>query len=639
MAKRISHKEVYKKNKKPFWVLLKRYLKWVGLASLVLVIFVLAVFIYFAKDLPRPEKFTERTFGEYSQIYDRTGQVVLYEIYGEEKRIIVPLNTIPDIMKNAVISSEDADFYKHIGVDFKGVLRSVLINFKLGTLTYGGSTLDQQLIRSTFFSTEKTAQRKIRELILALELDRRYSKDQILEWYLNQVPFGQNTYGAEAASQVYFKKPITEISLPEAAALTALIQAPSYLSPYGRHKDELLSRKNRVLDRMADAGYISKEVAEQAKTTEIVFAENLQLIKAPHFSLWVKEYLEEKYGEDFIKEKGLKVYTSIDWGLQEKAEKIVKERAKINETYKAYNAAMVAINPKTGEILAMVGSKDFFAKSYPQNCNPGSNCYFEPNPNVTLRGRQPGSSFKPFVYVTAFKNGYTDQTIVVDEETNFGTEQNPYTPQNYDGLFRGPVTLRQALAQSLNVPSVKVLKDMAGLENSIQTARGFGITTLTQPASYYGLPIVLGGGEVKLLDMVSAYGVFATEGYQIPPVWILKIEDAQGNIIEENKKSPKRIFEKEPIQILNSVLSDNQARAPIFGYNSAMYFENATVSAKTGSTQNYKDGWIVGYNSSIVVGAWVGNNDGTPMIKAPGVVVAAPIWRAFMDVALLKFPN
>ncbi len=639
MAKRISHKEVYKKNKKPFWVLLKRYLKWVGLASLVLVIFVLAVFIYFAKDLPRPEKFTERTFGEYSQIYDRTGQVVLYEIYGEEKRIIVPLNTIPDIMKNAVISSEDADFYKHIGVDFKGVLRSVLINFKLGTLTYGGSTLDQQLIRSTFFSTEKTAQRKIRELILALELDRRYSKDQILEWYLNQVPFGQNTYGAEAASQVYFKKPITEISLPEAAALTALIQAPSYLSPYGRHKDELLSRKNRVLDRMADAGYISKEVAEQAKTTEIVFAENLQLIKAPHFSLWVKEYLEEKYGEDFIKEKGLKVYTSIDWSLQEKAEKIVKERAKINETYKAYNAAMVAIDPKTGEILAMVGSKDFFAKSYPQNCNPGSNCYFEPNPNVTLRGRQPGSSFKPFVYVTAFKNGYTDQTIVVDEETNFGTEQNPYTPQNYDGLFRGPVTLRQALAQSLNVPSVKVLKDMAGLENSIQTARGFGITTLTQPASYYGLPIVLGGGEVKLLDMVSAYGVFATEGYQIPPVWILKIEDAQGNIIEENKKSPKRIFEKEPIQILNSVLSDNQARAPIFGYNSAMYFENATVSAKTGSTQNYKDGWIVGYNSSIVVGAWVGNNDGTPMIKAPGVVVAAPIWRAFMDVALLKFPN
>jgi len=634
MPHRIFNRKIFQKNKKLSKA--RRILKIMMWGALVLIGTAFLIFFYYAKDLPRPENFTERTLSQTTKIFDRSGQTLLYEIYGEEKRTWAPLDIIPQRLKNAVIASEDANFYQHFGIDPKGVLRSILINLRLGKPVYGGSTIPQQLIRSTFFSTKKTLQRKVREIILALELDRRYSKDQILEWYLNQVPFGQNTYGVEAASQTYFRKPVSEISLPEAAVLTALIQAPSYLSPYGNHKDELLSRKNVVLDRMTALGYITKAEAEQNKIIEVVFAKPAPLIKAPHFTLWVKDYLTTKYGEDFLRGKGLRVYTSLDWDLQQAAEKVVAARAKINEVNGAYNTSLVAINPKSGEVLAMVGSKDWFADSYPPGCTPGTNCLFEPYPNVALRGRQPGSSFKPFVYVTAFKKGFDDKYVVIDEPTNFGTEQNPYTPQNYDGKFRGPVTLREGLAQSLNVPSIKVLDDLAGLGDSIQTAKDFGITTLTQPPSFYGLPLVLGGGDVKLLEMVSAYGVFANEGLQIPPVAILKIEDSDGNIIEENKKTLKRVIEREPCQLITSILSDNNARAPIFGYNSSMYFENYQVAAKTGTTQNYKDGWIIGYTPQIVAGVWVGNNNAVPISEKPGVVVAGPIWRGFMEQALLK---
>jgi len=608
---------------------------------LILTFFSLLVFVFYAKDLPRPEKFTERQLFQSAKIYDRTGKVLLYEIYGEEKRTWASLDAMPEFLKQAVIASEDANFYHHFGIDFMGVFRSILINLRLKKPVYGGSTIPQQLIRSTFFSTEKTLSRKTREIILALELDRRYSKDQILEWYLNQIPFGQNAYGAEAASQTYFQKSVSEISLAEAATLAALIQAPSYLSPYGENKNELLARKNRILDRMAQEGYLTKSATEEAKKTEVIFAQILQPIKAPHFVLWVKDYMETKYGEDFLKENGLKVYTSLDWDLQEWAEKVVRERGEVNKGYHAYNAALAAINPKTGEILAMVGSRDWYAtSSYPTGCTPGENCLFDPHPNVALRGRQPGSAFKPFVYVTAFKNGYDDKYIVIDEETNFGIwGGEPYIPRNYDGRFRGPVTLRQALAQSLNVPSVKVLNNLAGLEDSIQTAKDFGITTLTQPPSFYGLSIVLGGGEVKLLDMVSAYGVFATGGLSVPPVSILKIEDSRGNIIEENKKTPKRVLDSEPIKIINSILSDNEARAPIFGLNSPMHFKDYQVAAKTGTTQDYRDGWIIGYTPSIVAGVWAGNNDNSSMSNEPGIVMAGPIWREFMNKALLKFPK
>jgi 1A family penicillin-binding protein len=640
MAGRKFYRKVYKKDKKKTSALL--VLKILGFGFLALVFGLLLIFVWYAKDLPRPEKFTERALVQSTKIYDRTGQHVLYEIYGEEKRTYVPLDKIPDNIKKAVIATEDANFYHHIGIDFAGMFRAFLVDLRIGNLTYGGSTIPQQLIRSTYLTLDKTAQRKIREIILTLELDRRYSKDQILEWYLNQIPFGRNAYGVEAASQAYFGKSVTDISVSQAATLSALIKAPSYYSA-GDHIDELMNRKNYVLDRMQKEGFLNKEDTESAKKEDIKLVKMSQPIEAPHFVMFVKDYLVQKYGEDFLKEKGLKVYTSLDWDLQKTAETVVKSGAETNKAYHAYNAALVASDPKTGEILAMVGSKDWFAtSSYPAGCEstPEVDCLFEPYTNVALRGRQPGSAFKPFVYATAFEKGYDDKYVVIDEQTDFGVWGNQhYIPQNYDGRFRGPVTLRQSLAQSLNVPSVKVLAYLAGLDDSIQAAKNFGITTLNNPSSFYGLAIVLGGGEVKLLDMVSAYGVFATEGMNVAPVSILKIEDSEGNVIEQNKKTSRRVLSSEPARLISDILSDNEARAPIFGANSVMHFTDYQVAVKTGTTQDNRDGWIVGYTPSIVVGVWGGNNDNSSMAREPGMVIAGPIWRAFMDKALLKFPK
>ena len=603
------------------------------------------LFIYYAKDLPRPEKFTERPFPQSTKIYDRSGEHLLYEVYGEEKRTLVSLDVIPDYLEKAVVAVEDADFYHHFGVDFKGIIRAVLADLQLLKPAYGGSTIPQQLIRSAFLTTEKTAERKIREIVLSLELDRRYPKEQILEWYLNQVPFGSNCYGVEAASQTYFKKSVSEVSLEEAAVLAALIKAPSHLSPYGSYKIELLGRKDYVLDRMAEENFISQTEADKTKEEEIEFAKILQPIEAPHFTLWVKELLEEKYSDIFLREKGLKVYTSLDWELQKLAEKVVEEGAEINHLYyNAHNAALVALDPETGEILALVGSKDYFDSPYPEGCSSGVDCLFDPQFNAVVGtkdnpGRQPGSAFKPFVYATAFNKGYSDQTVVIDEETNFGLWGNKeYIPQNYDGLFRGPVTLRQALAQSINVPSVKVLLNFAGLPDSIETAEKLGITTLKPP---FGPSIVLGGWEVKLLEMVSAYGVFATEGLKVPPIAILKIEDQKGNIVEINEKSLKRVLPSQTCQLINDILSDNEARAPMFGARSALFFEEHQVAAKTGTTQDFRDAWAIGYTSSLVTGVWVGNNNNASMAKKPAVTLAGPIFHNFMEAALesMKFAS
>ncbi len=640
MPKRIYIRKVYQKNKKKKVIFL--ILKIAGFCFLFFAFSLFFLFVYYAKDLPRPEKFTERTFVESTKIYDRTGEVVLYELYGEEKREIIPLSEMPEHLKQAVIATEDADFYSHFGIDFKGILRAIRINLKIGKPIYGGSTISQQLIRSTFLTLEKTIKRKIREIILTLELERRYSKDQILEWYLNQIPLGPNIYGVEAASKTYFNKPAKDLSVAEAAVLAALIKTPSYLSPFGPNMDELLGRKDYVLDRMVKEDYLTPEEAEAAKKEELKFAEIKQTIKAPHFVLYVEEYLFREYGKDFLEQGGYRVYTTLDWEFQQAAEKAVEEGVGINKGKRAYNAALVAIDPKTGEILSMVGSADWFGDPYPEGCASGEDCLFDPKVNIATYGigRQPGSAFKPFVYATAFQAGYDDEYIVIDEKTNFGVwGEKEYIPQNYDGLFRGPVTLRQALAQSLNVPSVKVLLYLAGLPESIETAKRLGITTLTRPSSYYGPSIVLGGGEVKLLDMVSAYGVFASEGLKIPPVSILKIEDSKGNIIEENRKTPKRVLEEEVARLINDILSDNETRTPMFGARSVLYFENYNVAAKTGTTDDFRDAWTIGYTPSIVVGVWAGNNDNSPSNKKPGVVLAGPIWRAFLSEVLPKLPK
>ena len=649
MAERKYYRKTYQKTKKGGFRSPRSILKGLLWGFLFFIFCLLFIFTYYAKDLPRPEKFAERQLAQSTKIYDRSGETLLYEIYGEEKRTAVSLEVIPEHVRQAVIVAEDANFYHHFGIDLKAIARSILINLKIMKPIYGGSTIPQQLIRSTFFSPEKTIERKTREIVLALELDRRYPKDQILEWYLNQVPFGQNAYGIEAASQTYFKKSVSEISLGEVAVLAALIQAPSRLSPYGENKDELLARKDYILDRMAAKGIFTPGEIEEAKKEEINFVEKRIQIKAPYFTLWVKQQLEEKYGEDSLREKGLKVYTSLDWELQEIAEIVVREGIERNKIYNAHNAALVAIEPETGEIIAMtVGTGDYYASPYPEGCTPGVNCLFDPQFNVAIKspGRQPGSAFKPFVYVTAFKKGYDDKTTVIDEETNFGIwGGKEYIPQNYDEKFRGEVTLREALAQSINVPSVKVLLNFAdspesfksGYEpDSIKTAKDLGITTLKPP---YGPSIVLGGWEVKLLEMVSAYGVFATDGLRIEPVSILKIEDLDGNIIEENKKTPKRVLDRNPARLINDILSDNEARAPLFGWHSALYFEEYQVAAKTGTTQDYRDAWTIGYTPSLVAGVWAGNSDNSPTAKKPGAMLSAPIFHNFMEKVLPRYPK
>ena len=667
MAQRIYRRKIFQKKKRNIIII---FLKILGAVLFVFLFAGVFLFILNIRDLPRPEKFTEGIIPQSTKIYDREGKVILYEIAGEEKRTIVPLSEMPEYLKLAVIAVEDKNFYEHRGLDFKAIFRAILTDLKLRQPIQGGSTITQQLIRSYFLTTKKTLKRKTREIILTLELERRYSKDQILEWYLNLIPFGSNLYGVETASQAFFGKHISDISLEEAAVLAAIIRGPSYFWPEGPHLEELLARKDYVLDRMAAEGYLEKERAEKTKQEEIKFVEKKIEIKAPYFTLWVKQQSEEKFGgEDFLARSGLKIFTSLDWELQEIAEKVLKEGLERNKVYNAHNGGMVAINPKTGEVLAMsVGTGDYYANPYPEGCTAGRNCLFDPQFNVVVGtkaspGRQPGSAFKPFVYATAFKKGYNDKNQVLDALTNFGVwGKEEYIPRNYDGRFRGWVTLRQGLSQSLNVPSIKVLYLTGldnkienleinnflgqenilskGLEESIKTAKDMGITTLNKPLPFYGPAIVLGGGEVNLLEMASAYGVFANQGLRLPPVSILKIEDSEGNIIYENKKEPKRVLPSEVTKLINDILSDNETRTPMFGPRSHLYFENYQVAAKTGTTDNFRDCWTIGYTPSIVVGVWSGNNNNEPMIREqPAATVAGPIWHNFMAEALKKFPK
>jgi 1A family penicillin-binding protein len=626
---------------------LKFIFKWVGrLIGVVFALFLLGVaglgllYIYFTRDLPQPENFAEKNLIQSTKIYDRTGTALLYEIYGEERRSWVPLSTMPENLKQMAVATEDAQFYTHYGIDLKGIIRSAIYDLETGGKGYGGSTITQQLIRSTFLTNEKTVERKFREIVLSIELERNYSKDQILEWYLNQVPFGENAYGVEAASSTLFGKPITDISAGEAATLIALIQAPSR---YLAHQDELTQRKNYVIDRMVEEHYFTKDQADKAKADKIAIAANKDNIKAPYFTLWIKQLLDQQYGDQYLQENGLSVYTSLDWGIQQTAETIVAAGVKKNYAYNAHNGAMVVSDPKTGQILAMtVGSGNYYDSSYPPKCKSGIDCQFDPQYNVPVAdpGRQPGSSFKPFVYATAFEKGYDDTTVVVDEPTCFGIwGGKEYCPQNFDLRFHGPVTLRQALAGSLNVPSVKVLNSLAGLKDSITKAQEMGITTLNNPSTFYGLSLVLGGGEVKLLDMVNAYGTFATGGLSIPPQPILKIVDSKGNEIFTANKQLRRTLEPKSAYTISSILSDNNARAFIFGTHSQLYFPDRAVAVKTGTTSDYRDGWIIGYTPSIVAGVWVGNNNNEPMSQEPGSVVAAPILHNFFDKVLPGYPK
>lgn len=599
--------------------------------------------------LPDPERINERTVVESTKIYDRTGKVLLYEIHGEEKRTVINLRDVPQTMREATIAAEDDRFYQHIGLDAFGILRALIKNVTRGGIRQGGSTITQQLIKSSLLTTDRTYSRKIKEAILAVMVERKYSKDEILELYLNQIPYGANAYGIESAAQTYFAKTARDLTLAESALLASLPKAPTY---YFNHQDELLKRKDWVLDRMVELKLVSNEEAEKGKKEILTFSSLKQDIRAPHFVFFVREYLNEKYGEEFVENGGLKVITSLDWELQEEAEKIIKEGAEQNEKLvEAANAALVSIDPKTGEVLALVGSRDYWADPLPAGCQPGVSCKFDPQVNVATRSRQPGSAFKPFVYATAFKKGYLPETVLFDVPTEFNVNCAPdgtpgrsmkpedcYHPKNYDGKFRGPVTIRQALAQSLNLPSVKLLY-LAGISDSIRTAQNLGITTLGNP-DRFGLTLVLGGAEVKLVEMTSAFGVFAQEGILHPLTPILRVENPKGTTLEEKKDFAVPALDTEVARVVNDILSDNDARVPVFNPRSSLYFSGRQVAAKTGTTQDFRDAWVIGYTPSLVTGVWVGNNNNSPMNQSVGssIMVAGPLWHKFMERAISRTP-
>ena len=610
--------------------------KIIFLVALLSVALIAIVFLNYLRDLPQPENFTESQFNEPTKIYDQTGKILLYSIVGEENRTVVSLQKISPYLQEAVIAAEDSQFYHHRGFNVRGFARAILVDLKLKEPVEGGSTITQQLIRSYFLTSQKTIKRKTEELILSLELERKYDKSQILEWYLNQIPFGSNFYGAETASQGYFKKPASDLSLSEAATLAALIKSPSYLSPYGSHLDVLLARKNYILQRMAKLGYISQDQKLAAQKETPKFNNFKHILRAPHFTLHVVQELSKTYGLNFLQRSGYKVYTSLDWNLQQKAESVIETGVARNEIYKVHNGALVAIDPQTGKILALVGSKDYFApESYPPGCSTAKNdCLFNPKFDVAHLGlRHPGSALKPFIYATAFDKGISPSHIVMDELTNFGNwGGKDYIPMDYDQHFRGPVTLEQALAQSLNVPAVKVFLYLAGIQDSLDTMKAAGITS-----SLPAVPsLVLGSGGVKLLDLTSAYSVFATGGYKTDPQDILKIEDNRGNIIFQAKTSQEKrqVISRKSAEEITRILSSEEDRAPMFGYHSNLYIPGYKVAAKSGTNDNFQDFWTIGYTPQIVVGVWLGNNNQTPMAKVPAVTTAGWVWNQFMKQAL-----
>jgi len=622
-------------------------LKLIGLfllAVLGLVFWGLTIITKMAKELPNPEQFVSRQISQSTKIYDRTGQVLLYEIHGEEKRTIISFEEIPEYAKQATLAIEDQEFYQHSAFDWRAIIRAFVVNIIRGRVVQGGSTITQQLARNAFLSPERTYTRKIKELILAYWIEQRYSKDQILNLYLNQIPYGTNAYGIEAASQTFFSKAAKDLTLTEAAVLAALVKAPSYYSPWGVHQDELEQRKNYVLEQMFGLGFIDEQQKQLAQDTKPKFSsQGIGSIKAPHFVMMVHDYLSSKYGEEVVEKGGLKVITTLDWPLQELAEKVVKEGAERNtQLYQGKNAALVAQDPKTGQVLALVGSKDYFDVE-----NEG-------NFNVAVQGlRQPGSALKPFAYITAFQKGYSPETAIFDLPTEFSSynsvcpltninfnDNNPpcFHPQNFDQKFRGPINFLTALAQSINVPSVKVLY-LAGLTDTIKTAQDFGITTLTDP-SRYGLSLVLGGGEVKLIEMVGAYSVFSQEGIKHRQSLVVEIKDPQGRTLEKYLDQATQVVEPQYARIINNILSDAEARSPLFQNSlNLTVFPEREVALKTGTTNDYKDAWAIGYTPGLAVGVWAGNNDNQPMQKQAGSILAAvPIWHAFLSEALEKQP-
>ena len=593
------------------------------------------VALYFLQDLPSFDEIQNRQIAQSTKIYDREGKILLYEISAGEKRTVVPLEKIPKFIQEATILTEDENFYTQPGFDWKAIARAMWGNLKRTgnpLAGQGASTISQQLVKNAFLSPEQTIPRKLKELVLSVRLTNFYSKDDILELYFNEIPYGSTLYGIEAASQAYFAKPVEELSLAEGAVLAALPNAPSFYSPWGNNVDKLLERQKFVLNKMLVAKKITKEEIDAALKEKIVFNPPSEGILAPHFVIMVQDYLTKKYGEEVVRKGGLKVITTLDWKIQEAGEKAVKEGVERNrDLYDGRNGALVALDPKTGQVLALVGSYDYFDTK-----NEG-------NYNVAVQGlRQPGSALKPIAYLTAFEKGYTPDTVLFDVPTNFdvsGVTDNAYAPRNFDDIFRGPVPMGQALAQSINVPAVKTLY-LVGIENMLRTAKDLGISTLNDPRRY-GLSLVLGGGEVHLIDLVGAYGALSQEGVLHQKAIILKIDDSQGKTLEEFKDSSAQVVDAEAVKQITGILTDLGYRSGLFQSSLGLtIFPGHEVALKTGTTNDYRDAWAFGYTPSLAIGVWAGNNDNTPMKqRGSSLLAAVPMWSSFLKDVLPSYPS
>jgi len=592
------------------------------------VILISSVLFFFMKDLPKPNRLAERDLAVTTRIYDRNHKL-LFRIYEEKDRTLIHLEDVPKHLLQATIAMEDHDFYKHSGFDLRGIIRSVREILFEGKLQ-GGSTITQQLVKNALLSPERTVKRKIKELILSFQVERLYTKDQILQMYLNEVPYGGTAWGVQAASEMYFNKSVSELTIGEAALLAGLPASPTTYSPFGAHPELAVKRQQEVLRRMVEDKYISQEEANEAQQQKLVFAPQQTDIHAPHFVMLVRQMLEETYGEHLVAHGGLEVITTLDLDLQNTVQSIVREELEKVKQLRVGNGAALVTNPKTGEILAMVGSKDYFDVE-----NDG-------NVNVTTSFRQPGSSIKPLNYALFFEKGYTPATLLLDVPTEFIVKgQPPYRPGNYDGQSHGAVQVRFALGNSYNIPAVKVLASN-GVPDFIRFAQRLGITTFTDP-SRYGLSLTLGGGEVTMTDMAVAYSVFANLGKKQHLQPILKVTDYRGTVLEEYiPQEGENVLSPEISYLISHILLDNNARMSAFGATSLLRIPgHAAVSVKTGTTDDKKDNWTIGYTPSYLTAVWVGNNDGTPMhpFLTSGVTGAAPIWNKIMTHVLKNQPD
>lgn len=623
---------------------LSKFIIWSIILGILLFV---GIIVYFFTQIPAPEDLQSRFVAKSTKIYDRNGEL-LYDIFQNQNRTPIKLVDVPEVVKKSTIAIEDKDFYKHGGFDVWGILRSFYRLIIHRRIEGGGSTLTQQLVKNALLTSDQSVIRKLKELILAIQVERAYTKDQILEMYLNEIPYGGTAYGIEAAANLYFGKHASELDLAESSLLAGLPQRPSVYSPYGSQPELAKVRQAEVLKRMVKDGYIEEEDANRAKNKELIYrtSKNELGFKAPHFVLYVKQKLEEQYDTRTVEQGGLKIVTTLDYKLQEQVEDTLKSEVDKLKNYEVGNAAAVVLDPKTGEILSMAGSKNYFGKSEPEGCNEGRDCAFEGNVNVALGQRQPGSATKPITYAVGMLKGYTASHVLTDVKTVFpgGAGLPEYIPVNYDGQFHGPTQVRYALGNSYNIPAVKMLA-LVGVKNVLDLGYRMGLSTWEPTAenvSSVGLSLTLGGREVRLLDLTSAFAVFANKGRRQEPVSILKVEDASGKSLYEYRPSDGvKVLDEGISFIISNILSDSGARTAAFGSNSVLNVPGKTVSVKTGTTDQKRDNWTIGYTPLIAVGVWVGNNDNSIMDPkiASGVTGASPIWQKIMIAALKDKPN